>query len=67
MFNNNTVQFVINATGNAQQVLNAIQQTAVTATKKVYDVLDERGLKGINGSSGVFWPVMARILFFISV
>lgn len=34
---NNTVQFVINVTGNAQQAINQIQQTAVTATKKVYD------------------------------
>lgn len=34
---NNTVQFVINVTGNAQQAINQIQQTAVTATRKVYD------------------------------
>jgi hypothetical protein len=34
---NSTVQFVINVTGNAQKVINGIQQTAVTATRKVYD------------------------------
>lgn len=32
---NNTVQFVINVTGNAKQAINAITQTAVTATSKV--------------------------------
>lgn len=35
MSNNSTVQFVINVTGNAQQAINAISQTAVTATSKV--------------------------------
>lgn len=38
MLNNNTVQFVINVTGNAQQVMNAIQQNAVSASKKVIDL-----------------------------
>lgn len=35
MSNKSTVQFVINVTGNAQQAINAISQTAVTATSKV--------------------------------
>lgn len=35
MSTNNTVQFVINVLGNAQQAISAISQTAVTATSKV--------------------------------
>lgn len=35
MSNNNTVQFAINVTGNANQAINAISQQAVTATSKV--------------------------------
>lgn len=35
MSNNNTVQFVLNVTGNANQAINAISQTAVAATSKV--------------------------------
>ena len=43
MLNNNTVQFVINVTGNAQQVMNAIQQNAVSASKKVIDLSTTMG------------------------
>lgn len=32
---NNTVQYIINVTGNAEKVINAIQQTALTATTTV--------------------------------
>ena len=38
MLNNNTLQFVIKVTGNVKQVMNAIQQNAVSASKKVIDL-----------------------------
>ena len=58
MLNNNTLQFVIKVTGNAKQVMNAIQQNAVSALKKVIDLSATMGY--IRDSRLAFGATKAR-------